>query len=175
MNPMWITAAAAVLFGSATSFFAFLAYRYTREKFRLDLYERRYAFYIELWKACCQLEHVGLRPDHHDVEAKVKWSEAFATIYPAIAHESHHKAALLFGPDVQTFVHEVFNDAVQLELNGSYEMDAIKDLKLRIQRRTHLLPETFAPYLYFGDLRRFESDGALLVHEARRTLGLVSR
>lgn len=144
------------LLSSVAVAFSYYAYRFSKEKFRLDLLDRRWEIYEQVLKFCSVVVTHGGLPKHGENESinksVVSGLEA--------AHESFrgiglHKTKSLFGPEV----HEKFE-----QLNRMYawfvarprtegwvetEHQHLNDILKTIED----LPTIFKPYIYFGDYK----------------------
>lgn len=144
------------LLSSVAVAFSYYAYRFSKEKFRLDLLDRRWEIYEQVLKFCSVVVTHGGLPKHGDDDSinksVVSGLEA--------AHESFrgiglHKTKSLFGPEV----HEKFD-----QLNKMYawfvaqprnegwvetEYQHLGDILKTIEE----LPTIFKPYVYFGDYK----------------------
>jgi hypothetical protein len=140
------------IFSTLTAVFAYLAYGFSKEKFRLDLFDKRFAIYEETLKFCSQVMAEG--------SAKEKAIMAAEGSFRGIGY---HKAQALFGEDI----HELFS-----RLNKSYAwLSAFAQapsgsMTPDVWARAHTeqlnfiwdtankLPELFRSYMYFGDYKR---------------------
>ncbi len=155
-----------VIFSGLTAVFSFCAYKFAHEKFRLDLFEKRWEIYEKTLGFCSKVTTHGGIPKHSNNEELNK----DATDAIIAAHESFrgiglHKTRTLFGEDI----HELFD-----KLNDSYSwlvsfeeqpIDAKERSEWSQKERDHLifvwetiksLPDVFKPYMYFGDYKEFK-------------------
>ena len=141
-------------------FFSYCAYRFSRERFRLELLDKRWEVYEQVLKFCSVVMTHGGLPGHGN-EDKNEWRNESVLSGLKAAHESfrgigYHKARSLFGEDIhdefdrlnKTFAWLVSkprpNDWVEIEH---------KHIKYVIETATNL-PKLFKPYVYFGDFKK---------------------
>ena len=144
-----------------TAIFAFLAYRFTKEKFRLELFEKRWSVYEKVLEFCSRVVQVGgIRNTPDDSES---FRATLAAADESFRSIGFHKTKALFGDDI----HQLFE-----KLNQSYawltsfserpsdpEASAnwpkqMHDHTMFIWNTVNELPEKFKPYIYFGDYKR---------------------
>jgi hypothetical protein len=146
-----------VILGCITAIFAFCAYKYTKEKFRLELFEKRWEVYKNISIFCSIVKKYNrLR---HDLHTNKNTTEDLRKAYDAIGKsckgEGYHSRSLLFSDDVQDTFKKL--DIIYAFLYNFYEHNLHEE-----GERGHLsnlikiyedLPNLFKPYLYFGDYR----------------------
>lgn len=176
---MWIEILrllATVAFGLATTALALLALKYTREKARLDLYEKRLAFYNRLWKGlslATTANHPGPDSPQDDL---VRYRKNSGKIQDALSHFSYHESRALFGPDVWSFMDEMRAAELSLRLMQSTRPPNTKaddelfkkqylDASNTLFEGVNRMPDVFAPYLDFGRMRRADSFRAFIRQE----------
>lgn len=138
--------------------FAYMAYFYTKERFRLDLLDRRFEVYQDLLKFCSIVVTLGgLSNSDSDWENLQK---AYAAAEGSFRGLGFHKIRTLFGKDIHDLV---------TKMNGSYSWliafhtppsenvedwadKESKNLKFLFETAQNL-PDIFKPYVYFGDYR----------------------
>ncbi|MEO9167422.1 MAG: hypothetical protein ABI230_03375 [Aestuariivirga sp.] len=144
-----------------TAIFAFLAYRFAKEKFRLELFEKRWSVYEKVLEFCSRVVQVGgIRNTPNESEA---FRATLAAAEGSFKSIGFHKTKALFGDDI----HQLFE-----KLNQSYSWLAsfserpsdpeasaswpqqMHDHTMFIWNTVNELPEKFKPYIYFGDYRR---------------------
>jgi hypothetical protein len=144
--------------------FSYFAYEYSKEKFRLELMEKRLEIYENVVKFCStSITYAGLskheKEDEHTTQQKIEGIEA---AHKAFRGLGYHKYKMLFGPDIE----EIFK-----KLNKSFAIMVVKghnssspeyqewikkendQLKFISDTLTEL-PNHFRPYLYFGDYKK---------------------
>lgn len=152
-----------VFFSGLAAFFAFHAYLFTKEKFRLDLLEKRWSVYEDTLKFCSTVMTYGGLPSYKDSSDKEGQNQAIIAAIVS-ANESfrgigYHKTRSMFGQDI----HDLFS-----KLNESYSWIIShqnvfpKNVEQINKESTHIkfiwetinaLPDLFKPYVYFGDYR----------------------
>jgi hypothetical protein len=139
-----------------TTIFAFLAYKYNKEKFRLELFEKRWEVYRNIAKFCSNAAIYGdlsPKPDNEDKE-KVR-KEAYDAMGKSFKGEGYHLRSLLFSNDMEDTFEELnqayaFLSSHYLPSNQPFEG---RDHLLKLSKIYEDLPNLFKPYLYFGDYR----------------------
>jgi hypothetical protein len=154
-----------LFFTSATATFAYQALIYTKEKFRLELFEKRMAIF-EPVKNFCDAIHdaVDIKVRRSDMlsELVLITSESGVLEFPAsgvvevmFLYEQidEFKLAALFDSEVSGMGHAVYDAISNLEhtvKDADHEVDLIKYLKTCAWK----WPTLFMPYIYFGDYKR---------------------
>jgi len=146
-----------VILGCITTIFAFCAYKYTKEKFRLELFEKRWEVYRNIAKFCSNAAIYGdlsPKPDNEDKE-KVR-KEAYDAMGKSFKGEGYHLRSLLFSNDMEDTFEELnqayaFLSSHYLPSNQPFEG---RDHLLKLSKIYEDLPNLFKPYLYFGDYRK---------------------
>jgi hypothetical protein len=146
-----------VILGCITAIFAFCAYKYTKEKFRLELFEKRWEVYRNIAKFCSNAAIYGdlsPKPDNEDKE-KIR-KEAYDAMGKSFKGEGYHLRSLLFSNDVEDTFEELnqayaFLSSHYLPSNQPFEG---RDHLLKLSKIYEDLPNLFKPYLYFGDYRK---------------------
>jgi hypothetical protein len=152
---------ATTAFSTLTLVFAYLAYRFSKEKFRLDLFDKRFAIYEATLTFCSQvLTHGSLRAARPEqraaVEAAIRAAEA------SFRGIGYHKARALFGEDIQELFHRLNKSFAWLTAyaggpgNMAHEQWANKfsEETMFVLNTVHKLPDLFKSYMYFGDYKR---------------------
>jgi len=145
-----------VILGCITAIFAFCAYKYTKEKFRLELFDKRWEVYRNIAKFCSNAAIYGdlsPKPDNEDKE-KIR-KEAYDAMGKSFKGEGYHLRSLLFSNDVEDTFEELnqayaFLSSHYLPSNQPFEWS---DHLLKLSKIYEDLPNLFKPYLYFGDYR----------------------
>lgn len=146
----------AVLLSSVALGFSYYAYRFSKERFRLDLLARRWEIYEQVLKFCSVVITHGGLPKHSEDEST---NRSVVSALEA-AHESFrgiglHKAKSLYGPEV----HEKFEQLNQMYawfIASPRTEDWVKTEQqylLDILKIIEDLPILFKPYIYFGDYK----------------------
>lgn len=135
-----------------TAMFAFLAYRFSKEKFRLDLSQHRWAIYESLMAFCSLAMQSGLKS-----EQAIKAAEG------SFRGMGYHRSLALFGEDIAELFKKLNESYSWLNSfstgpagNLSHNEWAEKTLAHEsfIWETVNKLPEHFKEYLYFGDYKR---------------------
>lgn len=145
-----------VILGCITAIFAFCAYKYTKEKFRLELFEKRWEVCQNIAKFCSIAAIYGNlfhEPENEDKKKDLK--EAYDAMGKSFKGEGYHLRSLLFSNDVEDIFKEL-NEAYAF-LSSYYQnsQDPFKGVE-HLENLSKIykdLPKRFKPYLYFGDYR----------------------
>ena len=147
-------------FGALTAFFSYLALSFTREKFRLDLLERRWVIYENVLNFCSIASRNNTLSFSNKNIAEIK--EAHDAAEQSFRGIGYHKNRSLFGEDMIPLFNEV--DDYYIWLHGIYNQDTTEDRKKwssdllqKLKRNSEIinsLPDIFKPYIYFGDYKR---------------------
>ncbi|MBL3677660.1 MAG: hypothetical protein JKP92_09225 [Alphaproteobacteria bacterium] len=166
LGPEWASVALVALFGSLTAWFSYLAYLHSKERFRLDLFEKRMEFYNEFVKMCAAhaealrdyRDRMGVNGDYPLVAEK--------ELYP-IYHsflKMEEKAIFLFGSDIISELKETrtaFNKLVDIitadyksdiEFRQRVNRDSVRH-KSKMRRAVTDMENKLKPYIYFGNYR----------------------
>lgn len=144
--------------------FSYFAYEFTRDKFRLELFDKRYGIYINILKFCSAVSTYGdLLKNGSETNGETQ-EKIDALIAPNDSFRGigWHTSQMLFGPEIKVLMNEI---------NKSYSMMVIKgystghDEYAAWQKEKHAelvklvklvdeLPKHFQAYLYFGDYKK---------------------
>ena len=152
---------ATTLFSLLTSIFAFLAYRYTKERFRLDLFEKRYPLYQAVVTYCSAVTAVGSLTSQNP-EDRDTIKQAIEAAQNSFQGIGFHKARALFGEDIHELFDKLHKTDVWLQVYGrgpgqmphSEWAQKMADESTFIWETINRLPQTFRTYMYFGDYKR---------------------
>jgi hypothetical protein len=145
-----------VILGCITTIFAFCAYKYTKEKFRLELFEKRWEVCQNIAKFCSIAAIYGNlfhEPENEDKKKDLK--EAYDAMGKSFKGEGYHLRSLLFSKDVEdTFkkLNEAYAFLSSYYLNSQQPFTGVEHLT-NLSKIYEDLPDLFKPYLYFGDYR----------------------
>ena len=148
-------------FSGATALFAYYAYRFSADRFRLDLLDRRWSIYENILEFCSRVIQQGrLRFDDASREETLK---AIRAAEQSFRGTGWHKSKALFGPDVIVLL-EKLNESFSWLSAHDEAPDGTAERKewaeqwgqhaAFISKTVGTLPETFRPYVYFGDYRK---------------------
>lgn len=145
-----------ILLSSIAVVFSAYAYKFSKEKFRLDLLDRRWEIYEQVLKFCSVVvTHGGLPKRSEDEGINKSVISGLEAAHESFRGIGIHKTKSLFGPEV----HEKFE-----QLNKMYawfvarprtadwvekEHQYLGDILKTIEE----LPIIFKPYIYFGDYK----------------------
>lgn len=145
-----------LFFTAATASCAYQALIYTREKFRLELFEKRIALF-EPVQIFCDAVHKGdveIRKSGTDLEVVLTSLESgdlsAMKLYEKI---DEFKLAALFDSEVSGMGHAIYDAIFNLEYivkDPAHQKDLIKYFKESAWK----WPLLFMPYIYFGDYKR---------------------
>lgn len=124
-------------FTAITAGFAYQAYKYTKEKFRLDLYEKRMVLYEALHLELSTYGHTSLGDPQSTSGVR------------------YHKFKLLYGDEIAELIKSADKDLVDIKnYHGDIEeQQRVRAASNRTEERARDLSKIFAPYLYFGDYK----------------------
>ncbi len=142
-----------------TAVVGYLAFFYTREKLRLDLFDKRFAIYEKTLDYCSyMLAHASLEPTEAN---RAELQQALAAAGESFRGIGYHKSRALFGEDIAEIFRELNEsfsfivafgpERAQARLNAQQ----IEEYWRHVRRTVDLsqkLPEVFKPYMYFGDI-----------------------
>lgn len=144
------TAIVALLIGLIAAAIAYRQYRVARAKFKLDLFEKRHAVFLETWA------YISKFPD----------TEWFSARDAMIFRQQVANAKFLFGPDVARFVELVDKKSLEradafAAMNTRTNSDAERQVGRTAVHATAnwaqvevlLIKDRFAPYLDFSKWR----------------------
>jgi hypothetical protein len=136
--------------------FSYCAYKFSKEKFRLDLMDKRWEIYEQVLKFCSVvIKHGGLPEYSADEDTNKSVVSALKAAHESFRGVGLHKAKALFGPEI----HEKFK---KLDEMYSWFIAKPRDEGWAQKESQHLeetwnllneLPELFKPYMYFGDYK----------------------
>ena len=136
----------------ATAMFALLAFRFSKEKFRLDLSQQRWAIYENLVTFLSLAVQTGL-----------KSKQATDAAEGSFRGIGLHRSRALFGPDIGELLNKL-NESYGWLLshetapNGDSQRNEWADKTTKhedfVWKTVNELPNHFRPYLYFGDYKR---------------------
>lgn len=148
-------------FSVITAVFSYQAYLYSKEKFRLDLFEKRWEIYEHVLEFCSRVTQQGTLRMREDNQAEI--IAALNAAGNSFRGTGWHKTRALFGEEI----HQLFE-----RLNSSYAwMSAFSerpsdpqqshdwpqnmyDHSMFIWNTVGQLPDLFKPYIYFGDYKK---------------------
>ena len=149
---LWISAIALAL--------SYNAYVFTKEKFRLDLLERRFEIYQDLLKFCSLFAtHATLRSNDSNKEDV---SEAHKAAHRSFRGIGHHKSKILFGGDIHALMDKLNVSYSFLNAQAERPDDPNEHQTWLQKTYEHTgfiveligkLPDIFKPYVYFGDYK----------------------
>jgi hypothetical protein len=134
--------------------FSYSAYLFSKDRFRLDLLDRRFELYEKTLEFCSIVfSHGSLKPtdqNNEQIERAIK-----------AAHESFrgigcHKARALFGDDIYELfqsLNKSFSHIMTYQHIENRDQMAYWGHVTHIADMTSKLPDHFKPYVYFGDYK----------------------
>lgn len=147
-----------------TVIFAFLSYKYNKEKFRLELFEKRLEVYENINAFCSVVIKYGDLPKLGEPEDKdyeqinqdcIKYQNAADLSF---RRRGYHLSKLLFSDKLNNYLKEL-NDSYCFLLtykDGERNSETAQKWGNHLKAIIHInqnLPEIFKPYLYFGGYR----------------------
>lgn len=138
--------------------FSYNAYIYTKEKFRLDLLDKRWEIYENTLEFCSLVTQYGsLTPTGQNDE---KINQAIQAAHESFRGIGYHKTRALFGKDIYQLFEKLNESYAFLRSNIKAPSDPNKhdawaekthQHDIFIWETVNSLPEVFKPYIYFGD------------------------
>jgi hypothetical protein len=134
-----------LFFTAATAALGYQALIYTKEKFRLELFEKRMTEFQNVKKFCdlCNNRQLILIEDEVEDTVSIQ-TEYGEDLYEAYYQIDRYKLSALFGSDIMS-MHHLAYDGLATFIAGK------ADLLLDIAQKW---PAAFMPYIYFGDYKR---------------------
>jgi hypothetical protein len=145
----------ATLFTGLAALFSYQALSYSREKFRLELFEKRLEFYTSMVNLCSMVTQGYV--EHEDDRRE----EVETARYECIRGHGSHKAHLLFGDDIVQKVKELDQAFTTLSMahtarRSAAHFDPQEEARAftLFQETVSNLPVLFRPYIYFGEYQQ---------------------
>lgn len=134
----------AIIFTGITACFSYEGYRYNKEKFRLELFEKRWEVYEAAYAYLNAWINLPFDADPHG-----KMLMDIETLYNKAS-----LALMVFGKEVSPTIDLIFDLHQKAEDGFSYTVDEEKQAD-NIRAKNHLsqMLKMFSPYLYFGDYK----------------------
>jgi len=137
--------------------FSYSAYLFSKERFRLNLLDRRFELYEKT------LEFCGIVFSHRSLKANEQNNEEIERAIKA-AHESfrgigYHKARALFGDDIYELfqsLNKSFSHIMTYQNIENRDQEKYWGHVTHITEMSYKLPNHFKPYVYFGITKRTE-------------------
>lgn len=153
--------AATLILSCLTTFFAFLAFYHTRERFRFELLDRRWQTYSDILEICSLHHAYGLELLRQERGAAL--NKQFATdrqklnflLDRSVRGTGFHTVRSLFGPEIAQITDRL-NEHVAWFGAFAHGRDNDEEYMHRSREITQIindLPKTFQPYVYFGGYR----------------------
>jgi hypothetical protein len=149
----------ATIFAGFTAFFSYYTYRFSKEKFRLDLFERRFEIYEKILEFCSILVTYGNLPiGEHNKEERIRFQQA---VDASIRSMGFHKSRALFGEDIYELCQKL-NQSYAFFLTYSdssvrdpqtYSNEWLKNITF-VSNTIDNLPIKFEAYISFGEYKK---------------------
>jgi hypothetical protein len=149
------------LFSATTVLLSYFAYRFSAERFRLDLLDRRWVIYEGVLEFCSRVTaQGGLSFDERSREETLK---AVDTAQQSFRGIGWHKSKALFGSDVIGLLEKLNKSFAWLSAHDRGPSDPAKRSEwsedwerhaLFVFETANSLPEIFKPYVYFGNYKK---------------------
>lgn len=151
----------ATFFSATTAAFSYLAYKFSKEKFRLDLFEKRWVVYENTLEFCSRVTQQGSlrRTDNNQAEIVA----ALQAANNSFRGLGWHKTRALFGDEIYELFDKLNHSYSWLTAFSERPSDPIQSAawpqnmlehSTFIWETVNSLPDVFKPYVYFGDYRR---------------------
>jgi hypothetical protein len=149
----------ATIFAGFTAFFSYYTYRFSKEKFRLDLFERRFAIYEKILEFCSIIVTYGDLPiGDNNKEERIRLQQAVDASFRSIGF---HKTRSLFGEDIYELCQKL-NKSYAFFVSYSdpsgrnaqtYSKEWFENMTF-MQNTIDNLPIIFESYISFGDYKK---------------------
>jgi hypothetical protein len=150
----------ATVFAGFTLFFSYHAYRFSKEKFRLDLFDRRFEIYKEIIEFCSIVSVQATLSANDNNREEIK--KAHQAAHASFRGMGYHKTHALFGEDIHELCKKLNNSyshVVSLtespsdpQMRAQWAQDRMQHIGF-ISDMTKQLPILFRPYIYFGNYK----------------------
>lgn|GEM_PF-4422378 len=150
------------LFTLLASLFSYAALLYSRDKFVLDLLDKKFEIYAKALEFCSiVIEYGGLK--HHSDANNENYVKALKAADLSFRSIGWHKTKALFDDDIHELFAKInksyaylisFDEAPHDEAERKEWDQRWCDENKFIWETVNKLPEAFKPYVYFGDYRR---------------------
>ncbi len=143
------------IIASIALFFSHYAFLFSKEKFRLELLEKRWEIYEETLKFCSTVTTYGGLPKHSNDEDRNKQIiSALQSAQQSFRGIGLHKARSLFDKDIIEKLNEI-NKHYAHFVSYQDEFDKERTNRLiSVYKLIEDLPDLFKPYVYFGDYKK---------------------
>ena len=151
----------ATLFSATTLAFSYLAYKFSKEKFCLDLFEKRWVVYKSTLEFCSKVTQQG--PLSRTDSNKEEFNATMKAANQSFRGLGWHKTRALFGDEIYVLFDKLnesyawllaFSEPPANPATRSEWPQKMQDHTLFIWETVNKLPGVFKPYMYFGDYRR---------------------
>ncbi len=151
----------ATFFSIVTALFSYWAYIFSKEKFRLDLFEERWEIYKHVLEFCSKVTQQGTLKIREDNQEQIL--AALKAAENSFRGLGYHKTRALFGEEIYRLFDELNRSYAWLSAYSERPSDPkesaewpqkMYDNSMFVWRTVQDLPETFRPYVYFGDYKR---------------------
>ena len=151
-----------VILTGLTGLFSALAYFFSRQRFRLDLLDKRWSVYQAALKFCSIVSTYGGIPSPQKFPKDHK--NLMEAVYTSFRGTGYHKTMSLFGEDIQGYFTRLNKVFGYLVTNREYSNDKDDEKAERkakeisenlnfVLQTVVKLPEIFRPYVYFGNYK----------------------
>jgi hypothetical protein len=149
----------ATIFAGFTAFFSYYTYRFSKEKFRLDLFERRFAIYEKILEFCSIVVTYGNLPiGDHNKEERTRFQQAADASFRSIGF---HKTRSLFGEDIyelclklnKSYAFFLTYSNPSIRNPEAYTNEWLENMTF-MQNTIDNLPIIFEAYISFGEYKK---------------------
>lgn len=151
--------AVTICFSVLATIFSYLAYRHSKERFRLELSEKRWEVYLATLEFCSAVQvhggipkpNLGDRNEKYLTEERTRIIKAAENSFRGIGY---HKVQSLFGQEIDSRFKKL-NEAYAWFFTPWEKPSAEEEHThlLNVMKIAEELPELFKPYLFFGDYK----------------------
>lgn len=148
----------ATFFSAITVLFSYWAYKFSQDKFRLDLFDKRWEVYEHTLEFCSYVtQYASLNMKEENKEPLIAAINAAHNSFRGIGW---HKTQALFGEEIHTLFKKLNESYGWLSTYSERPLDPQEsaewpqkrhDNSMVIWNTIQTLPDVFKPYIYFGD------------------------
>ena len=153
-----------IIFGMITAGFSYLAYFYTKEKFRHDLLNKRWPIFktiIEVSNIASKLTDIPLNKDDRQVTENTykEWVDKLKPAQDKLKKINHQEVISLFGKDILEHINVVYG-SLSACITTPYNYTTTTSVQSRNENITRLrknsehLIELFSPYMDFSQYKK---------------------
>lgn len=150
----------ATFFSAITALFSYWAYKFSQDRFRLDLFDKHWEVYEHTLKFCSKVTQQGTLKMREDNQEQIL--AALKAAENSFRGTGWHKTRALFGEEIHSLFEQLNKSYALLSAYGERPSDPkesaewpqkMYDNSMFIWNTVKTLPDVFKPYMYFGDYK----------------------